>query len=133
MGLCLVVSHFTTLVVRVLQQCLITALLRDFLISFNVAPAPSSKRTKVTHREGNNEDLWDDELEKTRKSTSILGGSKQKTMSPSNELSEGPPSPDRHLMERILQHRNRHCDRELHLETRAERQQRLIDGNCLEL
>ena len=74
------------------------------------------------------EDLWNDDPEQPKKPTSILGGPRQKPVSPVKETIDEPPSPDRDLMERILQHRNRHGVREIQAETRSERHQRMVNG-----
>ena len=98
-----------------------------FCHSFTIA-VPSSKRSKVADDVEDDEDLWNDNVDKPKKSTSILGGQRQKPTSPVKEVIEEPPSPDRDLMERILQHRNRHGVREIQTETRAERHQRMVNG-----
>ena len=90
---------------------------------------PSSKRSKVVDDDFDDDDPWNDDIEQLKKPVSILGAQKRKSKSPAKDVPDLPASPDRHLMERILQHRNKHNVRELQLDPQVDRQQSLVNGN----
>ena len=90
---------------------------------------PSSKKSKVVDDDFDDDDPWNDDIEQLKRPVSILGAQKQKSKSPAKDVPDLPGSPDRHLMERILQHRNKHNVRELQLDPQVDRQQSLVNGN----
>ena len=119
--------------IQVIKFDITTALCSIFSIAYFFS-VPSSKRSKVVNGEfDDDDDIWNDDVGQLKRPVSVLGAQKRKSGSPVKDVMEAPASPDRHLMERILQHRNKHNVRELQMDPQAERHQRLVNGKLLNI